>query len=169
MIRFRSAQIADRQETMGRREMAFRHEAAAQGPNWIRRIRWCTARYDADRYLHPAALAYAQTMGLFEKDYVIRQIEKLNEFLAAIAAHLAGGRPSEALALTIEAQADLAGPFARSLDRLDAASVVAVLGRDKAKGYTELLHLEADARRALGETASAHSLALRADAIARVA
>jgi hypothetical protein len=123
---------------------------------------------DACRYLERGALTYAQAMGLFEKDYVLRQIEKLNEFLAAIATHLAGGRPSEALALTMEAQADLAGPLARSLDRLDAASVVAVLGRDKAKGYAELLHLEADARRALGETASAHSLAARADAIAGV-
>jgi hypothetical protein len=107
-------------------------------------------------------------MGLFEKDHVLRQIEKLNEFLAAIAVHLTGGRPSEALALTIEAQADLAGPLARSLSRLDAASVVAVLGRDKAKSYAELLHREADARHALGETALADSLAARADTIARV-
>jgi hypothetical protein len=106
-------------------------------------------------------------MGLFEKDYILRLLEQLAQMLAAIRALVAGGRSREALASIEQARRTLAGPLAASLERLDAASVVSMLGREKAAPYAELARLESEARRAEGDEAAALRAAARADEIER--
>jgi hypothetical protein len=106
-------------------------------------------------------------MGLFEKDYVLRLIEQLSRMAAAIASLIAGGRSREALASIETARRSLAGPLASSLDRLDGASVVALLGPDKARAYAELAKLESQARAALGEDTVAKKAGAQAEEVER--
>ena len=106
-------------------------------------------------------------MGLFERDNLVRTLEELAERKAEIAKHFAGGRPADALAVVQTAVRSLAGPLAGSLDRLEGSSVVALIGKEKAGGYVELLRLEAQARAALGEEPVSRRLSERADSIAR--
>ena len=100
-------------------------------------------------------------MGLFEKDYLLRMLEQLTEMIAAIRAAIRGGDSRGALAQIAEAQQRLAGPLATGMDRLDAASVVSLLGVEKARAYVELLRLEVEARDALGEAARARAIEAR--------
>ena len=106
-------------------------------------------------------------MGLFEKDYLLRLLEQLSEMVAAISAAVRGGKSRDALAMIAEAQQKLAGPLGAGLDRLDAGSVVSLLGAEKAPVYAQLLRLEAEARDALGEQAKARAIEGRAGAIER--
>jgi hypothetical protein len=94
-------------------------------------------------------------MGLFEKDYVLRLLEQLTALIQGVRARLAGGEPAEALTAIAEARKTLAGPLARTLDRVDAGTLVSLLGRDRARLYAELSHLEGRARRDLGDEAAA--------------
>ena len=104
-------------------------------------------------------------MGLFQKDYLLRLLEQLTEMMAKIRAALAAGRAREALDAIRKARGVLAGPLADSLDRVDAASAVALLGREKARVHGELLQLEADAHAALGDEAAARRAEMRVRAV----
>ncbi len=101
-------------------------------------------------------------MGLFEKDYLLRLLEQLTQMVAAIVAAVRGGKNADALAMIAQAQQTLAGPLAGGLDRLDAASVVSLLGAEKTRIYAQLLRLEVEARDGLGETAKARAIEARA-------
>ena len=94
-------------------------------------------------------------MGLFEKDYVLRLLEQLTQLIQGVRARLEGGEAAEALASIAEARKTLAGPLARTLDRVDGSTVVALLGRERARPYAELSRLEAQAHRHLGDDAAA--------------
>ena len=85
-------------------------------------------------------------MGLFQKDRLIQQLEELTKMLLAIRSALAAGHVDEALTEIRVARALVAGTLAGTLLRVDAATVVALLGPEKAKIYDELARLEADAR-----------------------
>jgi hypothetical protein len=106
-------------------------------------------------------------MGLVEKDYIVRLLEQLSQMVAAISAHMTGGRPHEALESIESARRALAGPLASALERVDASSVVALIGADKARVYAELARLESQARAAFGEDGMARAAARRADEIDR--
>jgi hypothetical protein len=106
-------------------------------------------------------------MCLFEKDYVLRLLEHLTELIQAVRARLTGGEPAEALATIAEARKTLAGPLARTLDRVDGATVVSLLGRERAQPYAELSRLEAQAHRDLGNDAAARREDARAAEIER--
>ena len=107
-------------------------------------------------------------MGLFEKDYLLRMLEQITEMIAAIRGAMGAGRSREALVQIADAQQRLAGPLGASLDRLDGASVVSLLGVEKARMFVELLRLEVVARDALGEGAKARAIEGRAAAITQV-
>ncbi len=85
-------------------------------------------------------------MGLFEKDRLIKLLEQLTKMLLAIRAALAAGNTDDALASIREARALVAGPLAGTLERVDASTVLALLGPEKAKIYDELARLEVEAR-----------------------
>ena len=104
-------------------------------------------------------------MGLFEKDYLLRLLEQLTEMVAAVRGAIGAGKNREALATIAEAQQRLAGPLGASLERLDAGSVVSLLGAEKARMHAQLLRLEAEARDGLGEAARARTIEARAEGI----
>ena len=106
-------------------------------------------------------------MGLFEKDYLLRQLEQLTKMIAQIVAHLTGGRSGEALQEIQAARQALAGPLAGSLDRLDGPSIVALLGTEKARVYVELAKLESQAWAAQGNDAAARRATERAESVER--
>ena len=106
-------------------------------------------------------------MGLFEKDSIIRLLEQLTQRMEGVRAHLAKGEPAEALESIAEARKTLAGPMARTLDRVDGSTLVSLLGRERARLYAELARLEARARRELGEDGPARREDARAGEIER--
>lgn len=107
-------------------------------------------------------------MGLFEKNELVRLLEELSRRMAGARATLASGDPVGALAAIDEARRALAGPLLATLDRVDAGTVVALLGRDRARVYADLARLEAQARDAQGDASGARRAGSRADEIARV-
>jgi hypothetical protein len=94
-------------------------------------------------------------MGLFEKDPIVRLLEELTKRMAAARESLAGGDPRDALVAIDQARRTLGGALASTLERVDGATVVTLLGKEKAGAYADLARLEAEARRALGEDAAA--------------
>jgi hypothetical protein len=106
-------------------------------------------------------------MGLFEKDYLLRLLEQITKMIAAVAALITGGRAREALVEIEKARGALAGPLAKSLERVDGASVVALLGDEKARLYATLARQEADALSALSEEDGARRATARAAEIER--
>jgi hypothetical protein len=106
-------------------------------------------------------------MGLVEKDRMEVQLKSAARHLAEGRAHLEGGRHPEALASIAEARKALAGPLGASLERLDGASVVAMLGRERARAYAEAAGLESDVRTASGDEATANKARARAAEIER--
>jgi hypothetical protein len=106
-------------------------------------------------------------MGLFEKDRLIKLLEQLTKMLLAIRAALAAGNAPEALDAIRDARAALAGPLGGSLERVDASTVVALIGEEKARVYVELARLEAEARTASGDDAGARKATARADDVER--
>ncbi|HEY8038929.1 MAG TPA: hypothetical protein VIF15_04015 [Polyangiaceae bacterium] len=106
-------------------------------------------------------------MGLFEKDHVVRLLEQLTKRMAAARGLVAGGRPGDALESIQEARRTLAGPLAATLERVDGATVVALVGVERARAYAELSTLEAQARDALGDGAAARRAEARASEVQR--
>jgi hypothetical protein len=106
-------------------------------------------------------------MGLVDKDPLVRLLEELTKRMASARASLAGGNPPDALVAIDQARRTLAGPLASTLERVDGPTVVTLLGREKARAYSELARLEAEARRALGEDAAAVRAEARATEIDR--
>jgi hypothetical protein len=102
-------------------------------------------------------------MGFFQKDYIVRLLEELTQSLEAIRALIEGGRERAAVEAIRQARATLAGPMAAMLERVDAASVVALIGKERAGAYLKLARLEAQARAALGESGAARAAQIRAD------
>lgn len=85
-------------------------------------------------------------MSLFQRDRLIEQLEKLTKMLLAIRSALAAGHVDETLAAIREARALVAGNLSGTIERVDAATVAALLGPERAKIYDELARLEAEAR-----------------------
>jgi hypothetical protein len=106
-------------------------------------------------------------VGLFEKNELVRILEELTRRKESIRAALAGGDATGALAAIDEARRQLAGPLLSTLDRVDAATVVALVGRERARAWAELASLEADAREANGDAAGARRARDRAGEIER--
>jgi len=106
-------------------------------------------------------------MGLFEKNELVRLLEELTRRMSGVRASLASGDPVGALASIDEARRTLVGPLLTTLDRVDASTVVALLGRDRARVYVELARLEAEAREAQDDAPGARRAGARADEIAR--
>jgi hypothetical protein len=106
-------------------------------------------------------------VGLFEKNELVRLLEELTKRMEAVRAFLASGDPGGALAAIDEARRALAGPLLSTLDRVDGSTVVALLGRERARVYAELAGLEAQARDAMSDAAGARRARARADEIAR--
>jgi hypothetical protein len=106
-------------------------------------------------------------MGLFERDPIVRLLEELTKRMASMRAALASGNPEDVLASVAEARRMLAGPMASTLDRVDGATVVTLMGKDKARALAGLARLEAETRRALGEEAAAARAEARASEIER--
>ncbi|MGH7297678.1 MAG: hypothetical protein ACRELB_22260 [Polyangiaceae bacterium] len=106
-------------------------------------------------------------MGLFERDPIVRVLEELTERMAAARVSLAEGDAGRALAAILEARRTLAGPLAATAERMDGATVVSLLGKDRARAYADVTRLEAEARRALGEDGAAARADARATEIER--
>jgi hypothetical protein len=105
-------------------------------------------------------------VGLFDKNELVRVLEELTRRKESIRASLASGDPVDALAAIAEARRTLAGALLSTLDRVDSASVVSLLGRERARAWGELAELEAEARKASGDTLGARRAEARAKAIA---
>jgi hypothetical protein len=105
-------------------------------------------------------------MPLGSRDYILRVIERMAEFLAAVAGKRREGKLDEAARDIDQAKHDLLGPLARSVDSLD-ASTVAMLLEDAAKtrAYAQLLDAEADVASDRGDERRAEALRARAAAI----
>jgi len=106
-------------------------------------------------------------MGLFQKNELIELLERLTKWLLAIRAAYASGRNDEALDEIRKARALLAGALGSSIDRVDASTVVALLGPEKARVYGELARLESEVQLAAGDEAAARKATARAEAIER--
>ncbi len=106
-------------------------------------------------------------MGLFEKNELVRVLEELSKRKESIRAALATGNPAGALQSIEEARRALVGSLFATLDRVDGATVVALLGRERAQAYAELGQLEAEGREAAGDAAGARRAAARAAEVAR--
>jgi hypothetical protein len=106
-------------------------------------------------------------MGLFERDPIVRLLEELTKRMAAARESLAGGNPRDALVAIDGARRSLVGPMVSTVDRVDASTVLSLLGREKAEAYAALARLQGEARRALGEEAGAAAIEARAGEIER--
>jgi hypothetical protein len=106
-------------------------------------------------------------LGLVEKDPIVRLLEELTKRMAAVRASLTGGSPPDALVGIDQARKTLGGALASTLERVDGATVMTLLGREKAGAYAELARLEAEAQRALGLEAAATQAEARAAEIDR--
>ncbi|MGD0528337.1 MAG: hypothetical protein ABSE49_24590 [Polyangiaceae bacterium] len=106
-------------------------------------------------------------MGLVEKDPIVRLLEELTKRMAAARASLAGGDPPGALAAVEQARRTLGGALAATIERVDGATVVTLLGKEKAGAYADLSRLEAEIRHAMGEDAAATRAEARAAEIDR--
>jgi len=101
-------------------------------------------------------------VGVVEKNQIELQIESAGAHMGRARDHLASGRPAEALASVEQARKALTGPLGRSLERLDGASVVAMLGKPRARVYADIAKLEGEAHAAAGSDASASRAHARA-------
>ncbi|HEX2189064.1 MAG TPA: hypothetical protein VHG51_09225 [Longimicrobiaceae bacterium] len=103
-----------------------------------------------------------------QEDYLLRMIRLAFQVVQRLRARLLGG-PAEAEEVVREArdaQAQLLGPLAGTAALLDADTAVGLLrDRERLAAWAELLRVEAEAHRALGDDARAEALERRADAI----
>jgi hypothetical protein len=106
-------------------------------------------------------------VGLFQKNELIELLERLTEWLLAIRAAHASGHDDEALDEIRKARMLLAGALGGSIERVDASTVVALLGRERARVYADLARLEAEVRLADGDELAARKAGARADEIDR--
>lgn len=106
-------------------------------------------------------------MGLFEKNELVALLEDLTKRRESLRAGIAAGEIAETLAAIDEARRLLAGSLLTTLERMDAGTVVMLLGRDRAQVYAELARLEAQAREAMGDAGGARRAGARADEIAK--
>jgi hypothetical protein len=106
-------------------------------------------------------------MGLFEKNELVALLEELAKRRESLRAGIAAGEIDDTLAAIDEARRMLAGSMLASLDRVDAATVVMLLGRERAQVYVELARLEAQAREAMPDADGARRAATRAEEIAQ--
>ena len=88
-----------------------------------------------------------QTMGIAERDYILRMIQRVAETIGAILRKRSEGKTDEALALLERARADLFGGMRSALDALDPGSVDRLLTEtEKVRAYATFLAVEADLR-----------------------
>jgi hypothetical protein len=124
------------------------------------------------RYSSPAAareggrcLCLADSGTMIQRDYIERLIEQCAEALRR-AARLRGARELDPALRTVREAADqVLGPLRPLLERMEASSAVAVVGRaqvDRVRLYAALLGEEALIQAALGDSASAYLCGRRA-------
>jgi hypothetical protein len=106
-------------------------------------------------------------VGLFQKNELVELLERLTKWLLAIRAAYASGRKDEALDEIRKARALLAGSLGSSIERVDASTVVALLGAERARMYAELARVEAEVRLSMGDEAGARAASARCDAVER--
>ncbi len=106
-------------------------------------------------------------MGLFEKNELVALLEELTKRRESLRAGIAAGEVAETLAAIEEARRLLAGSLLTTLERVDAGTVVMLLGRERAQVYVELARLEAQARAAMGDAGAAQRAEARGEEIAR--
>lgn len=103
-----------------------------------------------------------------QEDYLLRMIRMAFQVVQRLRARLLGG-PAEAEEVVREArdaQGELLGPLAGAMAALDADTAVGLLrDRERLEAWAELLRVEAEAHRVLGDAARAEAAELRADAI----
>jgi hypothetical protein len=86
-------------------------------------------------------------MGIAERDYILRMIERLGQAIAAILKKKRDGEPAEAQKMLDALRVEMFGGLGSALDAVDPASVVGLAGgMDRARAYAVLLALEADLR-----------------------
>ena len=91
-------------------------------------------------------------MSFSRRDYIKRMIEQLAEAVAALLGVARAGNTTAALETLERTRTDLFGALRRSLDILDPASVMALLGDlDKVRAYAHLYLAEAEVRELRGE------------------
>lgn len=91
-------------------------------------------------------------MTMSERDYILRLVQRLAQTIASILGRARGGQTADALAAIDRARLDLFGPLRRSLDILDASSVMSLLGDvDRVRAYAMLATAEAEVRDMRGE------------------
>jgi hypothetical protein len=86
-------------------------------------------------------------MGIAERDYILRMIERLGQMIAAILKKRRDGEPAEARRMLDDLRTEMFGGLGGALDAVDPTSVVGLAGdRERARAYAVLLALEADLR-----------------------
>jgi hypothetical protein len=106
-------------------------------------------------------------MGLVQKNELVLLLEDLTKRKEAVRERIAAGESAEVLAAIEDARREVAGAMRSAVERVDGGTVVMLLGRERAQVYGELARLEARAREAMGEEATAQREERRADEIAR--
>jgi hypothetical protein len=86
-------------------------------------------------------------MGIAERDYILRMIERLGKAIAAVLKKKREGEPAEARRMLDDLRVEMFGGMGSALDAVDPASVVGLAGgMDRARAYATLLAVEADLR-----------------------
>ncbi len=106
-------------------------------------------------------------MSLFERDYIKRLIQQLARFVALIGRARDERKLDVALRLSEDAHREVLGVPHEMLSRLDVRSAALLLGPGKIALYAELLRLEADLRRELGQIEDGDAAEHRAVALER--
>lgn len=92
---------------------------------------------------------------MLQDDFLMRQIKQLAQFLAALLGFAREGKLDEASVGVERAYLTYLGMRRSMVERLDVASLVTVLGQDKAKMAVLLLRAEAGLMAAQGQDGSA--------------
>lgn len=104
-------------------------------------------------------------MGLFERDFLKRQLESLGKLVASLAG--LKERPEEARDLFREAVGDMLGLDDGVLERLDGDTLAKVLGApERRRLFVELEHARAKWQREIGEVDVAEWRERRAEVVA---
>ncbi|HXM54648.1 MAG TPA: hypothetical protein VOB72_04600 [Candidatus Dormibacteraeota bacterium] len=102
---------------------------------------------------------------MIQRDYIERLIQQCAEFLQRALSLRRAGQPERAIELVREARDQLAGPLRPLLERLEAGSLVQVVGpgqHEHVRAYAALLGEEGLIHGQLGDSVSAHLCCRRA-------
>ena len=116
------------------------------------------------RYCEVCRRALILRMATYERDYILRAIRAAALAVARLRERLMGsGSAQEVVEAAQQAQGELFGPRWPILSALDAASAAQLIGDERhLDAWTDLLKVEADAERRLGNEPRATRLEQRA-------